>query len=116
MPLKPWLYGGQDRSHLNSVKLKARGVWPERLVSFSSTGWHSFMREGAPSSAWAERLHTIVRPEWIDVPLVFATGLDATSALVKPRSQYRKAQPAKKTAALQASLRASAAAIAAKRG
>lgn len=104
---------------LHSVQLDNSRWLAGHLVSYSSHGWHSFMREGAPAhrpntGPWYARYNNIIRPEWIDVPLVFATGIQQNS-LVLPRAQYRKAQSAKKTYALAQALRNSAQAIAAKR-
>jgi hypothetical protein len=115
MALAQWLGPQKRSSGLTSIKLDARGYWPERLVGFSSHGWHSFTREGAPTAKWAQSYHAIVRPRYMDVKLNYATGL-AQAMIVKPRAQYRKAQPAKKTYALAAALRQSAEAIRSKRG
>lgn len=115
MALQEWLGPQKKRSGLNSVKLDAAGVWPARLVNFSSHGWHSFTRVGAPFPGWAEATRHIDRPTYMDVHLGFATGFPQ-AIQVKPRAQYRKAQPAKKTYALASALRQSAEAIRQKRG
>lgn len=114
MALEGWVGRQKKYSGLNSVRLDARGVWPQRLVAYSSHGWHSFTRVGAPTAGWAELTRSIDRPRYQDIALGFATGLPQAMAL-KPRAQYRKAQPAKKTYALAAALRQSAEAIRAKR-
>lgn len=111
--LAPWM-SVNHTSKLTSVKLRARGVWPQRLVGFNGAMAFGNMRRGAPNAGWAHITRYIDRPRWMDVPPIFVYGVQLPAAGV--RSQYRKAQPAKKTYALALSLRNSAQAIAAKRG
>lgn len=119
MALVEWM--GRPRrvdEGLHSIKLDGSERYARLLTAFSATGWHSFIRGGAPTYGWATGMHyrTVTRPKYMDVNMTASIGITDGTVAQRPRSQYRKAQPAKKTYALSQALRNSAQAIAAKRG